>query len=564
MRRDPENAPLETYGFKVFYVPDFIPPDSVAGIDSLYPGTGFDHQWDDYDNDGDPDLYLVPPSSSESNRLYRNDGGRLFTDVTETSGASLAGWMCEGTSSGDIDNDGDIDLAVIADLTHPFLLKNRGDGSFDDVSESVGLTGGLLTPRSIGMTDVDTDGFLDLLVVAEDGIFLYRSRDGIFFENEAGVRGLPSWRSDFTDALLFDADRDGDTDVLFIGNSGGFYSNESGYFVDRTSDSGLGMSTSSGTILDLGSDGDPDLLLNGAGDTLLLLENDGSGRFSDRSDDFGMSSITGTNPVAADFNNDGLTDIGFMDGDLFLLEEGERFLDVSVFSGISRIFSFVDADENGLVDVFMGMNRLSLNVGFPGGVENNWLEADLVGRVNNRSGVGAVVILYAGDTMCMRIVSGSSPVPKRLSFGFEEEMPDSLVIRWPAGTVQVETDLMVNAITEIEEDSTLTSVEDLSDPSRLPSTIVMYQNYPNPFNPQTTISFEVGGEPGSVHEVNVTIYDVRGRHVKTLLDGKLEAGRHSVVWDGRSEAGGRVVSGVYFSTLQTDAGRFTRKMTAIR
>ncbi len=100
-------------------------------------------------------------------------------------------------------------------------------------------------------------------------------------------------------------------------------------------------------------------------------------------------------------------------------------------------------------------------------------------------------------------------------------------------------------------------------PNIFPGTFALYQNYPNPFNPQTTITFDVGGEPGTVCEVNLAIYDVRGRLVRTLVDGKLEAGRHSVVWDGRN-SGGRMASGVYFYNLETEAGRLTRKMTAIR
>ena len=101
-------------------------------------------------------------------------------------------------------------------------------------------------------------------------------------------------------------------------------------------------------------------------------------------------------------------------------------------------------------------------------------------------------------------------------------------------------------------------------PNIFPGTFALYQNYPNPFNPQTTITFDVGGEPGTVCEVNLAIYDVRGRLVRPLVDGKLEAGRHSVVWDGRNTSGRPVASGLYFSTLQTGDKTYTRKMAIVK
>jgi hypothetical protein len=70
---------------------------------------------------------------------------------------------------------------------------------------------------------------------------------------------------------------------------------------------------------------------------------------------------------------------------------------------------------------------------------------------------------------------------------------------------------------------------------------------PNPFNPSTTINFELS-RPGSV---NLRIYDVAGRLVKTLTDGFMGSGPHSVGWDGTTRDGSRVSSGVYFYVLQT-------------
>lgn len=80
---------------------------------------------------------------------------------------------------------------------------------------------------------------------------------------------------------------------------------------------------------------------------------------------------------------------------------------------------------------------------------------------------------------------------------------------------------------------------------------------PNPFNPRTTISFDLA-DPA---EVRLEIFDLRGRHVRRLAEGSFTAGRHEIEWNGTSDAGRQVASGVYFVSLQSDSGIQTQKMT---
>jgi hypothetical protein len=77
----------------------------------------------------------------------------------------------------------------------------------------------------------------------------------------------------------------------------------------------------------------------------------------------------------------------------------------------------------------------------------------------------------------------------------------------------------------------------LSGVSNLPKVFSLSQNYPNPFNPTTTITIDVPGERGEKQAVNLVIYDIRGRHVRMLIDSELEAGIHRIVWDGYQENG---------------------------
>jgi len=94
----------------------------------------------------------------------------------------------------------------------------------------------------------------------------------------------------------------------------------------------------------------------------------------------------------------------------------------------------------------------------------------------------------------------------------------------------------------------------------VPEDYVLSQNYPNPFNPSTQIEYSV---PESGY-VTVAIYDVAGRLVQTLVDGVVESGYHSIVWDGRDSAGHTVSAGLYIYSLKGDHVAITRKMVMMK
>lgn len=83
----------------------------------------------------------------------------------------------------------------------------------------------------------------------------------------------------------------------------------------------------------------------------------------------------------------------------------------------------------------------------------------------------------------------------------------------------------------------------------------MDQNYPNPFNPSTTISFELR----QASHVALSIYNVLGQKVAVLLNGKMEAGQHSVVFDAKN-----MTSGIYFYELKVDGNSQVRKMNLMK
>lgn len=98
------------------------------------------------------------------------------------------------------------------------------------------------------------------------------------------------------------------------------------------------------------------------------------------------------------------------------------------------------------------------------------------------------------------------------------------------------------------------------DPLPVPTTFELSQNYPNPFNPTTRISFALPRQA----PVSLQVFDMMGRVVATLVDGVLPAGKHTVVWNGKTSDGRLMASGLYFYTLKTEGYTATRKMMLLK
>jgi len=208
-----------------------------AGFADAPPGYGLGLLWGDFDNDGDPDLWVA--NDSTPNYLFVNSGGRFEESGTE-SGVAFNGEGREqagmGVDAGDYDNDGWFDL-FITNFSHDYstLYHNERDRTFRDVSAPTGLAAP--TMRTLGwgtrFADFDNDGRRDLFL-ANGHVFpetdqtdigtsyaqtnqLFLNGEGrTFIERtaEAGLGDLPqrSWRG----AAFADYDSDGDTDVFLV------------------------------------------------------------------------------------------------------------------------------------------------------------------------------------------------------------------------------------------------------------------------------------------------------------------------------------------------------------
>ncbi len=474
----------------------------------------------DYNGDGWMDIYLVnwgplegvtAPgycAEREPNRLYRNRGDGTFEDVTDQAGLRGAGFS-SAVTVGDYDNDGHPDIYIV-NIGKNQLFRNRGDGTFEEVTDRAGV-GNAQTGISAAFLDADRDGHLDLFVanyltfdpstVSEqnpgaypgplaypgEANVLYRNRGDGTFEDVTRKSGLYAPGHRAMSVTVFDCDWDGDTD-LYLSNDdtpNALWLNDGkGNFRDVALESGVAFNSigeapgsMNAAMGDLDNDGLIDIFVTRLGYGSFYLRRP-QGHYDDRMWASGLGKITqpyvGWGGVLLDFNNNGRRDIFVANGDAFTLEGtlplllenlgNAQFANAASTGG--RMFqqringrgsAVLDYDNDGrqdlLVTVLADRPLLLRNRDASG---HQWLALDLEGTRSNRDGYGALVTLTAGDrtwkaeAMCNTgFLVQSDP---RVHFGLgTARRVDAIEIRWPGGTVQRLTDQPVNRILKIRE-----------------------------------------------------------------------------------------------------------------
>lgn len=467
-----------------------------------FPGESRAVAWVDYDLDGDLDLYFTVGPLSPGivvNNLWQNNGDGTFTDVSALSGILALPGQGNFVSAtwGDYNNDGcqDVYLVNSIGIAERFLLRNKCDGTFQDVTSQAGVAGRSNgRSRDAAWADFDQDGFLDLFVAYDDlagpNQLFRNNHNGAFTDVAAGV-GLANVGSGFN-ANWGDFNNDGWPD-LFLVRSGTqsdilYKNNGDGTFLDFTPGSGI-VDTAQGTDAvwgDFNNDGFLDLYVVGATGINHLFRNNGGTSFTDTSTpptvaNAGNSFGSTQGATVGDLDNDGDLDIVVVqsfdgragsqqdvvfrnDGGVPLTFAGFAFQDA--YNSYAACFG--DYSGDGAPDLFTG------NVG--SGTDVLWLNAAnrndalvvlLHGTKSNRLGIGVRVSVTAdldgnpattAVTQTREMIGGSKGQnPIEISFGLgrtavETRKVDNLTIVWPrSGIMQSFPNLAVNQVITVIE-----------------------------------------------------------------------------------------------------------------
>jgi N-acetylneuraminic acid mutarotase len=439
----------------------------------------------DYDNDGDQDIYVA---AYGPNRLFRNDGAGAFVDTAAAAGVddpTTTGTIC---AWGDYDSDGFLDLyagnffemgmtrlrqiyvegldsdpntfASGRRLGH--LYRNRGDGTFEDVS-------GLLGPEqlrygaalAVTFVDYDDDGDVDLHLANDFGPVI---TPNVLWRND-GPDGSGGWR--FTDVsaasgadlAIFSmgiavGDYDKDLDIDFaITNTGAnrlLANRGDGTFEDRTYIEAIDRTFLEGVVAPEGPHFPP--FSTTWGTAFLDFDNDA---------DLDLYIVAGHLDAVANsypyqpsvlFRNTGSGSQEF----------GAWFRDVSRGSGadndgIGRGLAVADFDTDGRLEMLITnieQRALLLRYRLPAG--GHWLQLKLVGVRSNKNAIGARVVLTTGEQQQLRVVFSGGTYGSQSSliqhFGLGSHgVAERIDIRWPSGTTQVLTNIPADQRLEIVE-----------------------------------------------------------------------------------------------------------------
>ncbi|MGA7157488.1 MAG: FG-GAP-like repeat-containing protein [Acidobacteriaceae bacterium] len=411
----------------------------------------------DYNNDGCMDLLVLRGGWEFPMRksLLRNNCNGTFTDVTQQAGLADGPLAATQTAAwADIDNDGLLDLFVGNENAPSQLFRNKGDGTFEDISHAAGIDKVAYT-KGVVAADFDKDGYPDFYLSNYAGPnFLYHNNhDGTFTDvaRQAGVQGpflsFATW--------FFDYDNDGWPD-LFVTS---YYS----YTVDQVMRSYLGMPVSV--------------------ETMKLYRNLHDGTFADVTSQVGLDRVF--MPMGANFgdvDNDGFLDIYLGMGQpafadvmphvLLRNDGGKSFVDITASSGTGEIhkghgIAFADLNRSGHEDILAEIggavpgDKHAMRVFRNWSGDNDWINLRLVGVKTNREAMGAEITLTVTDDggaprTIFRTVGdsssfGANPMEQHIGLGHHAEIR-SVDVFWPTSkTHQHFANVAVDQYLEIKE-----------------------------------------------------------------------------------------------------------------
>jgi predicted RNA methylase len=437
----------------------------------------------------------------------------------------------------DVDGDDDIDvLSASKDDDKIAWYENDGSQNFAAHTITTDADGAVY----VYAIDMDDDGDIDVVSTAygEDSSFI---GEIAWYEND----GSENFTTHYivTNALwpgsgyAMDLDNDNDIDVLFcelLGKRFSWCENDgSQNFTTHIIDTSTLMMYTCVYAADVDGDSDMDVLTTSVNDDLFIFdiawyENDGNQNFTAHTittTALGASSVYATD-LDGDTDIDVLSTSNFDHKVAWYENDGsQNFTTHTITTAANAAWDVYTADVDGDTDI----DILSASAG-----DNkiNWYEND--GSQNFTTHTIATDALHASQVYAVDMdgdVDIDVLAPSRYSNR----------VYW-------------------YENLIATGIEYAGNISSIPDQLALYQNFPNPFNPSTKIEYSV---PQNTH-VEIVIYNVIGQVIKTLVNENINAGIHSVFWDGRNNSGDLVNSGLYFYQIISEDNSKSRKMLLLK
>jgi hypothetical protein len=446
----------------------------------------------DMNNDGLDDICRMDGGNSIEIQ-YQVSGGAGFTSMSVMNVNGGSQWsMCVG----DVDNNGFNDILAGGFYDEIKVVSANEDGSFYLSQYAPGAT---IFAQGSNMADINNDGFLDLFVCHDDAEsrIWANNGDGTFSEADDWIDMATTPASDNSGnygSIWTDFDNDGDIDLYIAKCRGGvsdptdprrinaLYVNDGeNNYTESAEEYGLKIGAQSWTadFNDIDNDGDLDCFVTNHDVANMLLENDGTGHFTDISDEAGFSgSSFPIQGVMRDFDNDGFVDIMIAGGSHELYHNnGDKTF--SLVEGLfdnndMESYAIGDLNNDGYLDIYGGYAEIYTNpsdiddvLWMNNGGDNNYLSVNPVGNESNKSGVGARVEVYGPWGMQIReIRSGESygiQNSMNAHFGLgQNESIDSLIIRWPSGIVDTYDDVEINQLITVNENNCISPNADVA------------------------------------------------------------------------------------------------------
>ena len=453
----------------------------------------------DMNNDGYDDIVVL--DQSKTIKVLYQDGAGTFEEFDYGDVSSNNQW---GMTIGDYDNDGHKDVFAGGAYDGVHVKHIDAVGVFSDFD----LDNGSMFMQACNFADIDGDGQLDAFGCHDDALSRMWRGNGTALDYDQELIDLTSY--DFSDypntdhsgnygTVFSDFDNDGDIDLTiakcrqFVNDPFDprrvnqiWLNNGDGTWSEVAEERGLVLNEQSWTVdyADYDNDGDWDCFLTNHSTTMKLLENDGSGYFTDITDASGLNfSGFALQAKLADFDNDGYVDVLVSGGiHRYFRNNGDgTFTEDNTFSAGDTMHSFAlgDVNRDGSMDVYAsygnGYNSpdngnddiLWVNTGN----DNHWIAFDLEGIVSNKDAVGTKVVL-TGDfgTMIREVRAGESyGITNTFAcmFGLgDHEVIETATIKWPSGMETIIENPAIDQYHNLLEAPCMTSVE-LSYPSNL-------------------------------------------------------------------------------------------------